>query len=638
MRVYVLGILFICCFSQCRVLQPIQDGQTAFELKQYALAAQLLTKDFKKVNNKVIYAYKAGLAYERMGDFNAAVIWFEKAAEIEPSIRILEKLAEAYKRVEAYPKALEVYKRLEQVGQGNVRRYSSNIASCFEASKWKQQAESAPFKVTPLAINSTFSDFGPSIMYPYLFFTSNRPTSNSKNNMDPWTGLHYYHLFQYNIVLDQLDLMPKPINSALHNATSTLYADGKAMFYTRCESPTLENDYCSLYTTFYEDNVWSEPMKLPFCEAGVNFTSPFWSETDSILFFSKEAPGGYGGFDLYYTRLNASNEWGTPKNMGPIINTEFDEKFPFFKNDTLFFASSGHFGMGGLDIFYSVLKHDTWTSVVNMEAPINSGGDDFGIAWSSFDVRNTSYLGVLSSNRTGNDALYFIEKNKLPLTEDIEKEVTKNDPSKKLYVAIQVLDNQTNEKIVDQVTIDLNGIQLPGNGNISDYWVSQIHPNTYRVFVQASGYYSEMVELTARYDDVITDETSHTYNLTIALRPIQRDKEIVLSNILYDFNESFICEDAVPALDSLYQLLVLNPSLRIELASHTDCIGNDRYNLELSQKRAQAVVDYLVQKGIAKNRLIPKGYGESQPRIDCVCDDCSEQERQQNRRTSFKVQ
>jgi peptidoglycan-associated lipoprotein len=311
------------------------------------------------------------------------------------------------------------------------------------------------------------------------------------------------------------------------------------------------------------------------------------------LYFVSELPGGYGGKDIYYsTRESSEAAWSRPVNMGPDINTKGNELFPYVRDDgTFYFSSDGHLGMGGLDIFKAIPQPNGNWLVSNMKAPINSEADDFGIVYEAGAEK-----GIFSSARKGksNDELYLFEM-----------------PPLKFNITGLVKDEKTGapvpSSIVQLIASDGTNMQAT-TGNGGDFkFVLQANVD-YIFLASKDGFLNGKSRETTR-----GQEKSRDFLTTILLTPI--DKPIELPNIFYDFGKWDLRPESMVSLDKLVETLDDNPNITIELMSHTDSRDTEEFNLDLSQKRAQSVVDYLIGKGVDQARLSPRGYGESTPKV-----------------------
>ncbi|MEM9917482.1 MAG: OmpA family protein [Bacteroidota bacterium] len=449
-----------------------------------------------------------------------------------------------------------------------------------------------------------------------------------------------------------------------------------------------------IYMAEKKDSSWANVVELPFNDNESNAMHPSLSVDDDLLFFASDRPGGMGGNDLYVCKREGDS-WGTPKNLGPNINTEADEVFPYLHADgTLYFASRGHSGYGGLDVFSATKIGDSYTKPINLDKPFNSEADDFG-----FIVDRDKKNGYLSSNRDGgrgSDDIYSFYiatnldevTNNEPLAPPVERNIDilvidheSGDPVVEAQVSYMNLDDftiakaitsinsgeepQTQDEVLLRLSMDENSQQ-----GITDYggkYPMKVLSGNYVVNIQKPGYQPRLVVLTSDSDlnellvslkkegvDTPTagvDENGNPidgsnsnsgsddpYNDVIVNTTISEGTIFELPNIYYNFNDASIRPDASLDLDALADFLKQYPDIEIELSSHTDSRGETRYNRRLSQKRAENAVRYLNDRGISSNRLQPVGYGESQIRNHCLNDvACSEPEHQYNRRTEVRI-
>jgi peptidoglycan-associated lipoprotein len=338
---------------------------------------------------------------------------------------------------------------------------------------------------------------------------------------------------------------------------------------------------------------WSEPKNIGILPDSVVAAHPALSSDGLTLYFVSDISGGSGGKDIWKaTRSTAGGTWSKPQNLGPDINTNGNELFPFLRNDgNLYFSSDGLIGMGGLDIFKAVPQPDCSWVVTNMKSPINSSADDFGIAF-----ENENERGVFSSTRKGrgNDELYAFEF-----------------PPLRFNVTGLVKDEKTGAAITGSTVMliasDGNNLQAE-TGTGGDFKFALKPDVDYIFLAQKDGYLNGKEKETTK-----GQERSRDFMVTILLTAI--DKPIELPNIFYDFGKWDLRPESMVSLDKLVETLIDNPKVTIELMSHTDSRDTEEYNYDLSQKRAQSVVQYLIEKGIESERLSAKGYGESSPKV-----------------------
>lgn len=633
---YILFLSIFLCLTSCSLTKKIKDGTTAFDRKQYSVAIELFQDEYRSASSdteRAKIAYKTAESYANIGRNQEALDWYRRASTNGYDKIALVREAFTLKKLEKYQEAQKLFKRLDSELNTSYN-FKREVAICRLADTWLAKIDEASYKVEPVPFNTIDDEYAPILLKNRLLFYTSDKKHEDNQGIYKWTGRDFSDIYMYNIDSKQETKLDPRINTTHNEGTATFLNDGDQMIFTRCLIDSEDqDDYCQLMISDLVNGEWKEPEYLPFVAEDANYGHPFWIQKDSILFFSSKQNGGYGGFDIYFTQLDSMATWSRPVALSSKINTIGDEKFPSFYNDTLYFASDGLAGMGGLDIFYTFLdKNGNWVTPYNMKAPINSGSDDFGITL--FTDSRRKDIGFFTSARNGSDDIFAIKKNHIP------KETENNEPKEEnLFVAVSVLTKDSNGAVLPTSTADISINSQMTNQKLNEqgFLIQEVDAGNYKINVKKSGFYAQSKELICTQADIPMDQTNYTYQITFVLEPIIANKEIVLENIFYDFGEFAIRDDAKPSLNELAELLLTNPEISIELSSHTDCRGNDPFNLKLSQQRAQAAVDYLVQRGINASRMIAKGYGETDPTVTCACDDCTEEQHQLNRRTSFKV-
>ena len=393
-----------------------------------------------------------------------------------------------------------------------------------------------------------------------------------------------------------------------------------------------------LFISTKRNGEWTRPQIMPINSPEAWDSSPTFSGDGKTIYFASDRPGGSGGSDIYRAKINDRGRWADVQNMGPTINTPEDEMFPYVSPDNkLYFSSAGHAGFGMLDVFVAVNEGGNIT-IQNMGPSINSSYDDFGLVYSDFP-----FEGFFSSNRKGgkgDDDIYTFVDNSSSLKkiEYVLRGVTyqmNEDSTQSILANVRVKLMNTDNEVVDD--------QLTGNGGIFQFKVDP--EKEYLLLGEKADFFAKRKGFSTigggvRQEDLVERFTTKQFDATLTLDPIILEKTIVLQNIYYDLSKAEIRPDAAKELDKLVELLRDNPNIKIELSSHTDSRAEDAFNLELSERRAQAAVRYLILKGISQSRLVAKGYGESQLVNGCDNanqDSCTEEQHQQNRRTEFKV-
>jgi peptidoglycan-associated lipoprotein len=653
-NIFVLLLLLIPLLATA---QKIKDGRLAFDLKQYAVAASLLEKDYNKEKSRVErgkLAYLIAESYRQMRRSPQSIQWYGIAYENQYGFEALREYAYALKRNQQYDEAIAAFRELG-LEIGSPYEYRREITACETARAWLKDLDRS-VKLSLADFNSAQSDYAPTPMGGQkLLFTSDRSAATGKDTYN-WTGRGFSDLFVADIQTQTaFPLENPPINTELNEGTAIFSPDGKEIFFTRCFTSEKRRDqYCKIMHSRLENAGWTEPQILPFVKEFVNYGHPALSADGNTLYFSSNDPDGWGGYDLYFSERQALN-WSEPQLMSRVVNTPGNEQFPWVDADTLYFASDGHTGMGGLDIFKVFkMSNSNWSSPYNLKPPINSGADDFGycvVKRAASEEEDLQWQAYFSSNRDegrGVDNIFLAEKRR---SAEPPPEEPKEPLVYQLFLDVYVLEKifrepgNPNSALMGRKPLEGAKVQYSNGGKTStltvgaDGWFSiELKENeTYNFLASKDGYWNKEAVFSSAGLGRDPSNPVQRYELEIVLDQLYVDKEITLENIYYDFDRWEIRPDAEPTLNQLAKDLLLNPDIRIRLGSHTDCRGSARYNQELSQRRAQSAVDYLIARGVSPNRLQARGFGEDAPAVNCVCSECSEDQHQANRRTTFTI-
>jgi Outer membrane protein and related peptidoglycan-associated (lipo)proteins len=662
-KTFLLSILLL---GACTYTLKVKDGRTAYERKQFAVAVPMLEKEFQKAANrreKGQLAYLLGDSYARIGQDERALFWFDAAVVNNFGTEALRARAFALKKLERYADAREAFKNLG-FEIGSPYEYRKEITACDVSEGWLKERPDNGWSVAPVPFNSAQNDFAP-VLYPdgRIVFTSDRAMAAGKENYG-WTGNRFMDIFISESESASPQVFESLWNSANNEGTPCFNRAATEAFFVRAVGAYKGDDaYCKIYRTekYRADAGWSDPVPLPFQKEKINYLHPVLSPDGNTLYYACNDPDGWGGFDLWSVQRNPKTEagWDAPKPLPRNVNTTGNELFPSFDADTLYFASDGHTGMGGLDIFRTYRSgKDAWSSPHNLKSPINSGSDDFSLVVLPEKGRDGLIKsGYFSSNRNsegakGGDDVYRFEQRvpppKPPKTDTVPAAPIAHKIILEGYVLEKIYANPTdpNSRVLGRKPLNGAGVQAEWGGKKQGFSVKEdgffrleLAENTdYAFNASLSGYLSNSAKFSTK--GIAKDPSSpvQVFEVEIVLDKIFRNREIVLENIYYDYDKWDIRPDAEPTLNRLTDVLRQNPEIRIQLGSHTDCRGNDSYNQTLSQRRAQSAVNYLIGKGIDPSRLSAKGYGESQPAVSCPCNSCTEAEHQTNRRTTFKVE
>ncbi len=454
------------------------------------------------------------------------------------------------------------------------------------------------------SINSGEDDFGPAFLdknFDLLIFTSNRISEKTKLR-DQWTGSDFSALYESansgkNWGDPSLIEYSGIANAILHEGTPSLNGDFSTMYFTRCDRMAEKRIYCQIWKTDRTGDKWTEP-RLVLADSTANIGQPSVSKDDLALLFASDMKGGAGGKDIWVVRRDSKDQdFGRPVPLGPGINTAGDEVFPYLFNDTtLYFSSDGYQGYGGWDIYKSIRRKNAWTAPENLQAPFNSGYDDFGII-----IEKPDEEGFFCSNRPGglggDDIYQFTRKNLLFTISGKVKDKMTLLPIEGAKVFLIGKNADTAEFLTN------------GQGNFKFDTTLVLEDHDYELFFQKDNYFSKKETISTKLY-----KNDHDFIVDIMLDQIP-EKPIVLPDILYGLDKWDLTPQYQDSLMQLVELLRTNKNLVIELRSHTDSRGSDDYNEALSQKRAQSVVDFLVSQGVDPARLVAKGYGKRISRV-----------------------
>ena len=554
-----------------------------------------------------------------------------------------------------YGQALEVNGRYnearkvwEQIAAGGAsenfkQRVQDEIAGLDYLEKLNQKESYYRVKNLEL-INTPSAEYAPVHLNDELYFTSSRGNGKVyEATGTPFTNI--YKVTSRGAIVDLATLRPLPegINHEnINDGCITFTPDGRIMVFAKGNTgKSRGSSDVDLFLSRFRNGTWSEPVPLNINDPEAWDSSPAFSRDGRTLYFSSNRKGrgrnmvGYGGTDLYAAQMDSRGRFSRVRNLGPEINTPGNELFPYVADDgKLYFASDGHPGYGGLDIF-ELSRAGGKTVVENLGQPVNSTGDDFGIFLFKAD------RGFFTSNREGgkgDDDIYtFVNEDpNLKVVNYYLQGITYTPDSSGLKVLpntrVSLLDG-TGDLMQDFVT-----------GNDGKFFFRVYENEDYELVGETDGYLVKRQPYSTRGKAVDPNTlnqlvTNITLDTTLVLEKMELNKIFVLENIYYDLDSANIRPDAARELDKLVQILVDNPEIRIELSSHTDSIASVEYNLNLSQRRAQSAVNYLIQHGIAPDRLVAKGYGEMRPIARNTNPDGTDNPagRQRNRRTEFKI-
>ena len=600
-------------------------------------------------------AQKAMAAYFKAKDFGSRTQWEEGIVELQKAIKIQPDYTQAKELLGEYFFALKKYDDAIAILESSANDKDFSARSVFllseiflknnngekaklYAEKYiarKDKVPNAAAKASQTILNANFAieakknpvpfnpkNLGASIntkaneYFPYLtpdgkVFTFTRMDGRQED---------LFYANRDDSVFSNAMSYGNNVNTDDNEGASAMDAQGNFLFVTACNRMDGYGS-CDIYYSVKQNNIWTAPQGIGKpVNTGAWEAQPSFSSDGSALYFASNRPGGFGGRDIWVSYLDTNMKLSEPKNLGPNINTKYDDQCPFIHadNQTLCFTSNGWPGMGNGDIYISRKTDTGWTKAVNIGYPINTENDDNGMTV-SFDGK-TAFLSSSRAGGFGGLDLYSFElpENMQPKKTTYIKAVVKDAKSKQLLNAsYSIIDLDTKKEV------------YKGNTSNGKFFVSiELNKND-ALQIQKEGYlfYSQNINLKET-----TTETK-PYEIEVLLEPIAANSKITLNNVFFDFDKNELKQESFVELDKLADLLKKNPTVKIEISGHTDNKGDKKYNLTLSQKRAESVVNYLVQKGIAAARLVAKGYGDTMP----IAPNDTEENKAKNRRTEVKV-
>ena len=595
--IYVFLALFVSCRSA-----KLSDAEEKQRIGEYYEAAAIYRRVYTKTSPKKrdlrgYVAFRMAECNRMINSTAKAVSGYMNALRYDyPDSILYLRLGQMQQKNGRYADAIKNYDAYLQYDPTSVLAFNG-VEGSQKALEWKKNPTRYVVKRMD-KFNSRRGEFSPMLLgpdYDQLYFASSR-SKDKDQKISAITGQNNNNF--YVIKKDEQGNWLQPeeledeINTEFDEGTPSFSPDGNSMYYTYCTQAPEGDRTAEIYMSSRSSAKWGKGSKVEILKDSVTaLAHPSVSPDGRWLYFVSDAVGGQGGKDIFRARING-NDFGPMENLGPEINTPGDEVFPYVRDSvTLYFASNGHPGMGGLDIFRATLDSTEHWHVENMRSPINSNGDDFGITFEGVHER-----GFFSSNRNdarGYDHLYSFE---LPI----------------ITVKIEgiVFD-------VDEVPIEGATVRIVGRDGLNakvltmkngEYEVELERDIRYVMMASARGFLNQNFELKTG-----AEEKNETYIVDFYLSPIT--KPVVIENIFYDFDKATLRPESKAALDEMIKMLNDNPNVTIELGAHTDRKGTDKYNEGLAQRRAQSVVDYLIAGGIAPDRLEAKGYGESVPKV-----------------------
>ncbi len=575
----------------------------AFNTAQYYTASNLYKKAYarlKKNEYKAWAAYQAGECARMTNNNVEAEDFYGKAIKAKYKDPIVYlRHADAMKRNGKYAEAVAEYNNYKDK-KGDAAKADAGAQAATQAQAWKDKP--TRHRVENVAdLNSKYYDFAvapnPGMKNGVVFTSSREEATGTKN--DNWYGEKYFDLFSASMdnngKWSTPTVFPGPVNSQYSDGSVTFDASGKTMYYTTCPSPKeVKLVQCKIMMTTMKDGKWGDPVSLPFNNDSYTTGHPSLTADGKTMYFASDMPGGSGGKDIWMTKWDeSSSAWGAPTNLGTGVNTDGDELFPYAaSNGKLYFSSNGKPGMGGQDLFVSENSNGVFGEAQNLKSPMNSSADDFAMFFTDHDK------GYLSSNRDGGKG-----------GDDIYSFVM---PPLVLSVAGRVYDTDTKESL-EGALVELfgsDGTSLSVKTGTDGMYRYELKENVkYKLSASFTGYLTKFHELTT-----VGLEADQSFEKDFDFPLKSTKKPITVPEIFYDLDKATLRAESKKALDGLITTLNENPTITVTLTAHTDYRADDKYNLNLSQRRAKSVLDYLVAHNIPADRLTAEGRGETQPK------------------------
>ena len=626
--------------------QPEKELEKANEMYKnfsYVDAIKIYERIAQKgfVNQEMLESL--GNAYYYNAEYKKALPWYEQLFQegkykVKPEYYY--RYAQTLKSVGDYTQADKMMAKFVELTNANDTR-----AALFEENKDYQtviENNSGRFQLNNASINTENSEYGTALYGDKIVFAGATDARKAKHGVSQWTGESFYDLYEaehFDQKLGSRKPFSSSINTQFNESTPVFTKDGNTMYFTRNNyvnrklGSDIENTILLkiLRATKDKNGNWGDIVEVPFNSDQYNVAHPALSPDEKYLYFASDMPGSFGNSDIFRVEILGDNQYGTPENLGNIINTAGRESFPYIsKDNVLYYSSDGIPGLGGLDIFAVKFNADGSTSKpVNIGMPGNSADDDF-----CFVFNSDSKIGFLTSNRPGGkgkDDIYSFHEDK-PLLFSCQKNIkgiVKDAKTKAIIANAKVI---LSDKVMKEVGKD----QSKTDGTFTFEKVN-CNDSHYYLRGEKEKYETAEVNVTVGKDEVVYEILLNPREVAIK-KGMDLAKVFEIKEIKFDYNKADIRPDAAVELTKIVEVMREYPKMKIDIRSHTDSRGADSYNLKLSDRRAKSTLEWIVKQGIDRKRLKAKGYGET--RLVNGCSNgvpCTEEEHQENRRSEFIV-
>jgi len=650
MKNRIIYLVLVCIAS---ISTQAQSGKTKeakadkqYDKFAYVDAIKTYERIFAKGYKSQDMLQKLGDSYYFKADLDNAAKWYGELFSFTQDVapEYYYRYAQSLKAVKDYQKADEMLAKFNQKSGNDLR---AKLAASQKDYLAQIKKNSGRYTIENAGINSKYSDYGSAFYNNKVVFASARDTGGLGHRKHAWTGESFTNLYSADMVSEGTLSTPtrfgNNLNSRFHESTPAFTKDGKTIYFTRNNfldgkkgKDAKKSTLLKIYKATLDGDRWSNITELPFDSDQYDVAHPALSPDEKTLYFASNMPGTLGQSDLYKVAINSDGSYGTPMNLGNVINTEGRETFPMVTSEgELYFSSDGHPGLGGLDIFVSKAEKDgSYKEVLNVGEPLNSSHDDFG-----FLINEKTRLGYITSNRDGgqggDDIYKFKETKKIEYTcEQLLAGVVTDKETGLPLANVKVTLSDANYKMIKEVTTDNEGKFYMGSVECQSKYYIKTEKADYN---------------TVETPTITANESGKTFVPIELEKPVKvvkvsddLFKAFGIKIIYFDLDKSFIRADAAVELAKILDVLEQNPTMEIDVRSHTDCRQTAKYNMSLSDRRAKSTIAWLVDKGINKARLTGRGYGESQLVNNCACEptnqsNCTEEQHQANRRSEFII-
>ncbi|MRX40448.1 OmpA family protein [Flavobacterium sp. LC2016-23] len=637
MKNYILLYLTIIIVSFNGYAQQSKINSADKNYNNYAYINAI--KIYERVAEK---GYKSEDMFKKLGnshyfnsDFEGAAKWYNALFEMNNDVEAeyYYRYAQSLKSTGQMDKAKKIMDEFNSKFKNDSRskRYDEN-----EDYLNKIKANSGRYTIENAGINSKYSDYSTFVHDNKIYFASARDTGNFSNRKHKWTDEYFTNLYFADVDSVRVMKFKNAVNTKFHEATPVFTKDGKTVYFTRNNYVTGKKGkdahkitLLKIYKATFENGKWNSAVPVSFDSDNYSTAHPALSPDEKTLYFASDMPGTFGQSDLYKVSINDNGDFGTPKNLGKSINTEGKETFPYVTSENeIYFASDGHPGLGGLDVFVGEIGNDgSITNIQNIGNDINSPKDDF-----AYIINPDSRKGYFSSNKDGgqgSDDIYkFLETKRLKCLQELNGVITDAETGATLPGAkVTLFNNEMEQK---------NTVPADASGN---YIFPVECGKTYYVRAEKTDYTTKEVPITI-------EKTSGKTSLPIALDKStckvtvgdDLGKCFGIKMIYFDLDKSNIRSEAALDLEKILAVLNDNPNMKLDIRSHTDSRATFKYNENLSDRRAKSTIEWLIGNGVSKNRLTGRGYGETELVNKCADGvPCTEAEHQENRRSEFII-